>query len=336
MKSRVLYLDIIRILACVMIVSMHAPIPNTGLDNYILSADSYLTAPGIGLFIMVSGALLLPVNMPTKLFLKKRLIKITIPTLFWTFFYMMLLGFSHGWEQIELRRVLSVPFSYQFGDALWFVYMLIGLYFLAPILSPWLKQTGRRELEFYLVLWAMTLCFPYIHDYIDTDEDYRGMFYYFSGYIGYFLLGYYLRFYFKDENIWKCLLLLLVPVIIATILKILQMPVRFYESFWYLSLLVAMMSVAWFLLVKRINVVFDYTSRLHRFLAFLSNCCFGIYLVHLFIMRSLIWHWTWLHSLGVMQILIVTFLTMIGSFAVTWLISYLPGAEYVIGFRQKR
>ena len=68
MKSRIFYLDVIRILACVMIVSMHAPIPNTGLNSYILSADSLLTAPGIGLFIMVSGALLLPVNIPTKHF----------------------------------------------------------------------------------------------------------------------------------------------------------------------------------------------------------------------------------------------------------------------------
>ena len=71
MKERVLYLDIIRIIACIMIIAMHAPIPNTGLSSYVLSTDSLLTALGIGLFIMVSGALLLPVNMTTKSFLKK-------------------------------------------------------------------------------------------------------------------------------------------------------------------------------------------------------------------------------------------------------------------------
>ena len=336
MKKRILYLDLIRIFACFMIIAMHAPIPNTGLDNYVLSVDSYLTAPGIGLFIMVSGALLLTVNRPTFFFLRKRLKKIIIPTLFWTFFYMMLLGFSRGWELIELRRVLSVPFSYQFCDALWFVYMLTGLYFFAPILSPWLKQIGRREFKFYLVIWAITMCFPFIRNYIDTDEDYRGMFYYFSGYIGYFLLGYYLRLYLSVASIWKVLLLLLVPLFFATAMKIMEIEVSFYEMFWYLSIPVVMMCVAWFLLIKRLDMTYNETSKLHRFIALVSNCCFGIYLIHIFIMRSIIWHWTWLYSLGIMQIVIVTFLTFIGGLALTWLISYLPRAEYIIGFRQKR
>ena len=100
MKNRILYLDIIRILACVMIVAMHAPIPNTGLSSYMLSTDSFLTAPGIGLFVMVSGALLLPVSMPTNLFLKKRIVKIAFPTLFWTFFYLIVCWFDNGLEGI--------------------------------------------------------------------------------------------------------------------------------------------------------------------------------------------------------------------------------------------
>ena len=62
MKNRVFYLDIIRIFACIMIIAMHAPIPNTGLDSYVLSSISMLTASGIGLFVMVSGALLLPIS----------------------------------------------------------------------------------------------------------------------------------------------------------------------------------------------------------------------------------------------------------------------------------
>ena len=53
-------------------------------------------------------------------------------------------------------------------------------------------------------------------------------------------------------------------------------------------------------------------------------------------MRSIIWKWTWLYNLGAIQILAVTLLTFIASLGVTWLISYLPGAEYIIGFRQER
>lgn len=337
MKSRIFYLDVIRILACVMIVSMHAPIPNTGLNSYILSADSLLTAPGIGLFIMVSGALLLPVNIPTKHFLKKRIEKIAFPTLFWTFFYMLMRWYDYGFEVSEMwRSLLSIPFSSQFCDVLWFMYMLTGLYLLAPILSPWLKQTSKRELEFYLLLWAITLCYPYIRDYVGVNESHTGILYYFGGYVGYFLLGYYLRTYMKVWVIWKSLILLLIPLSIASILKIQQIPVRFYDSFWYLSLLVAMMSAAWFALVKRVDIVYNSASRLHRGIALVSNCCFGIYLIHIFVMRSVIWEWTWLYDMGFMQILLVTILTFFGSLGMIWLISYLPGAEYIIGFRQKR
>ena len=337
MKSRIFYIDIIRIFACVMIVTMHAPIPNTGINSFILSADSLLTAPGIGLFVMVSGALLLPVNMPTRLFLKKRIAKIAFPTLFWTFFYLIVCWFDNGLEGIDLCRVLlSIPFSSQCSVVLWFLYMLVGLYLLAPILSPWLKQTGKRELGFYLILWAITMCYPYIRDYVGVNESSTGILYYFGGYVGYFLLGYYLRTYLKLWTIWKSLILLLIPLSIATILKILLIPVRFYDSFWYLSFLVAMMSVAWFTMMMRVNIVYDSTSKLHRVVALVSNCCFGIYLVHIFIMRSIIWKWTWLYDMGAMQILLVTSLTFICSLGMTWLISFLPESEYIIGFKQKK
>lgn len=337
MNSRILYLDIIRIMACVMIVAMHAPIPNTGLNSYVLSTDSLLTAPGIGLFIMVSGALLLPVNMPTKQFLKRRMGKIVFPTLFWTLFYMLVYWFDHGYEGIDMwRMLLSIPFSSQFSVVLWFMYMLAGLYLLAPILSPWLRLTSKRELEFYLILWAITMCYPYIRDYIGVNESHTGILYYFGGYVGYFLLGYYLRTHVKAWAIWKYFMLLLIPLFVASIMKIQQIPVQFYDSFWYLSLLVAMMSVAWFTMVKRVDIDYDNTSRLHRGIVLVSNCCFGIYLIHIFIMRSIIWEWTWLYDWGIMQIFMVTILTFFGSLAMTWLISYLPWAEYIIGFRQKR
>ena len=62
MKDRVVYLDIIRILAILMVVLTHTPMPGLGTPGVVLSSISYLCAPGIGLFFMVSGALLLPVQ----------------------------------------------------------------------------------------------------------------------------------------------------------------------------------------------------------------------------------------------------------------------------------
>ena len=60
MKQRDLSLDLLRIVACVMVVVMHSPIPSDNSAGIILSSLSYFTAPCIGLFFMVSGALILP------------------------------------------------------------------------------------------------------------------------------------------------------------------------------------------------------------------------------------------------------------------------------------
>lgn len=55
--------DLLRLLACLMVIAMHAPLPDSAEGNGLfLSTLSYLTAPCIGLFFMVSGALLLPVR----------------------------------------------------------------------------------------------------------------------------------------------------------------------------------------------------------------------------------------------------------------------------------
>ena len=337
MKQRILYLDVIRILACVMIIAMHAPIPNTGISNYVLSTDSFLTAPGIGLFIMVSGALLLPVNMSTEQFLKKRFSKIVWPTLFWTLFYYIVAPYTDTVDRGSgLTSFLSIPFSTQFNSVLWFMYMLAGLYLLAPVLSCWLKQASRREIVFYLCLWGITMCYPLIRDYVIVNESHTGILFYFGGYAGYFLLGYYLNKY-VDLSIWKSLVLFVFPLLIAMIVKMSGTKVDFYDMFWYLSIFVAMMCIAWFMIVKRMRMTYDNYSQLHRGVVVVSNCCFGIYLVHIFIMRSVLWNWSFIQELsGIVQIGIVTILTFVGSFLITWFISYLPWADYFIGYKQKR
>ena len=335
--KRVLYLDFIRILSCVMIIAMHAPIPNTGMGSYVLSADSFLTAPGIGLFIMVSGALLLPVNMETMQFLKRRLKKIFFPTLFWTIFYMLVSSCNNELDRTDMfRSLLSIPFSNQFCGTLWFMYMLTGLYLLAPVLSPWLRQVGKKELKFYLFLWSVTMCYPLIRDYIHINESYTGILYYFGGYVGYFVWGYYLRTYVSEWKFWKCLLLLLIPIFIAIVTKVMQIDTNFYDMFWYLSIFVVMMSTAWFMLIKRINIWLEDTYRFHSYIIIISNCCFGIYLIHIFVMRSIIWKWSWMYDIGYLQILVVTLFTFIGSLFITWLLSFLPWAQFIIGFKRTK
>lgn len=71
-NKRNIHYDIIRIIACMMIVAMHSPIPNENANGFFLSALSYLSAPGVGLFFMISGALILPIHTDLKTFFRKR------------------------------------------------------------------------------------------------------------------------------------------------------------------------------------------------------------------------------------------------------------------------
>ena len=336
--KRFLYLDIIRIIACMMIVAMHSPIPDTGLGGVVLASDSLLTAPGIGMFVMVSGALLLPVTLSTKDFLKRRLNKVVLPTLIWSLIYYIVAPWSDTVGRGGgISGFLSIPFSAQFNSVLWFMYMLIGLYLLAPILSAWLIRASQKEVEFYLGLWGITMCYPILRNFVSVNESTTGILYYFGGYAGYFLLGYYLKRYASQIAPWKIVFLFAIPLGLAVVMKVMNVSVDFYDLFWYLSLLIAMMSCGWFIAIRQYSPQYDATSQLHRFIVSVSNCCFGIYLSHIFVMRGLLWHWDVLREMsGMTQIFTTTLLTFLGSLLLTWLISYLPGSAYIIGFKHKK
>ena len=96
-------------------------------------------------------------------------------------------------------NILHIPvnFGCEIGH-LWYIYMLIGLYLVTPIISPWLQQASKRELEGYLGLWIITTFLPYIHLVYpevlgEAFWNDTPLLYYFTGFIGYFILGYYLK-----------------------------------------------------------------------------------------------------------------------------------------------
>lgn len=107
-------------------------------------------------------------------------------------------------------------FSIPVAGHLWFVYMLVGLYLIMPMLSPWAERVGKRELQVYLGIWLFTTIIPLIRVYLGGEApvvtgtsgipniakfplwgecswNSYGTFYYLSGFVGYMLLGLYFR-----------------------------------------------------------------------------------------------------------------------------------------------
>ena len=318
-----------------MVVLTHSPKPYAA-DGYILSGISLLTAPCIGLFFMVSGALLLPVTVPTKLFLKQRLKKIVLPLLFWSLLYMAVDYGETGNTESFGRMLLSLPFSVQGNGVFWFIYVLIGLYFLAPVISPWLQKITRRELEFFLSFWLATMCYPLLRSFIDIDQKDTGILYYFSGYAGYFLLGYYLRHYAGRLPKGLQAVMLLLPPGIAAVCKTAGIELDFYDVFGYLSVMVAMMCVAWFVIIKQgTEKSRARNAVMRKMLTNFSNYSFGIYLIHIFIVRGVLWKFNLElipHGGGIAETFV---LGTVLSYAAIYLIAGIPKAEYLIGYRRK-
>ncbi len=343
-KERYFYLDIIRCLACFLVVVMHSMRGGNNANAVAYVALDTLAKPCNALFFMASGALLLPVKTSAREFLKRRLGKIIGPCLIWTIVYNLT---EVMWRKQSVSDMLSllvnVPFSDKAYGILWFVYVLIGLYILAPIISPWINTTDRREVKHLLHLWGVTLLLIIARNYVKFPADERHMLYYFGGYAGYFLLGYYVHKY--RPRISSALLILMVtlPFAVALLLRTSPfMAVDRWSVLGYLSLFTALSSLGWFSFVQKVTsssfLITDNRNQKKTFvrsmIVKISNLTFGVYLIHI-IVRNALWQFPFVISHGcIIELSLTISLSFLISLSLAWGISKLPYAQYIIGYKK--
>ena len=335
LKVRDISLDVIRIIACAMIIMMHSPHPLANAGNgMFLVLVSYLCAPGVGLFFMVSGALILGGNVVERKFdafsfLKRRVVRIGVPLAFW-----VIVGRS-----LEYVGVDNVE-----NGVLWFLYCMSGLYLLTPILRRWMGQATMREVEFYLAIWMVTLFVPVMRLFYpmmrflgyDVFVGDTSFLYYFHGYAGYYVLGGYMNRHYghKDSVLyrwrkWMFVPVLLLSILFPVVLKIMKVNVDFYNLFWYLGISVVLMYLALWMALKRMC---DRINRSPKWIATLSTLTFGIYLVHILVMRNVLWKMDWMVRLnGCVQTFVCFALTFTVSLVLCWGLSKVKYVRMVIG-----
>ena len=219
-NRREYWLDWMRVTACFLVMATHScePFYLGGEGSLILTeADALWVAvlnslprACVALFVFASAYLQIPLHYSTGEFFRKRAIRILPPFLFWTLVYALVWG-----EPVQNFKDLLLNFNYAAGH-LWFVYMLIGLYLIMPLLSPWAERVGKRELQAYLGIWLFTTLIPLIRQWAggaapviygpsgipnaakfplwgEASWNTYGAFYYLSGFVGYLLLGLYFR-----------------------------------------------------------------------------------------------------------------------------------------------
>jgi surface polysaccharide O-acyltransferase-like enzyme len=119
---------------------------------------------GVPLFIMLSGALLLAPKKETESirdFFKKRWVRVGLPFVFWAAIYFL-------WEIFVNHQAVTVN---SFIDGLltgpyfhfWYIYMLLGLYLLTPVLRVVIAHARREVLKLFLAVWfAGTAILPVV------------------------------------------------------------------------------------------------------------------------------------------------------------------------------
>lgn len=334
---RVLYLDYVRALACFLVCLIHAPISSDLSEGIYLAGASLLGLPFNGLFFMVSGYLLLPLKEDTGSFLLKRLSKVLFPTLFWTFFY-IILNVALGYSSLDdlWRIIFSIPFARQGTGWLWFMYVLVGLYLVSPVITKWIDSVPKKEFQMYLCLWLITCLYPIIGNYVEVMPGVENALYYFCGYIGFFLLGAYWKKYPPKLPMWVLMGLYVTALLVALIAKVADVRILAAQFGDYLSVFAICMCFSLFGMTERFEPFYERHTKLSALISNFSKCSFGIYLIHHFVNHQIINRQYLIETFGCpLQIVITTVLTVLISYVIIYAISWLPFAEYIIGYRQK-
>ena len=327
--SREVWIDWLRVIACFMVFVVHStePFYLGGQGSLILTeADAFWSSffdsfmrSCVPLFVIASSYLQFPVRYPTCEFFKRRAVRILIPFAIWTAVYAFVWG-----EPADNFRNLLLNFNYSAGH-LWFVYMLIGVYLLMPLLSKWAETVEKKELQIYLGICLFTTLIPILRDWVsghavtvvygpsglprqalfplwgEASWNAYGLFYYFSGFLGYLLLGLYFR-RFVGELSWKKTLLVAVPCYLVGfavtfggfLFRVYEsaagvFPVEglvekavWWETTWCNDTIgVALMAVAWILVIKKIKAEGKFYQKV---LLPVSKASYGMYLMHLLIL----------------------------------------------------
>ena len=374
-NQHIVWLDVVRFIAMFTVVCCHCTdpfnfypgtAPNIGEIKLWGAIYGSVLRPCVPLFVMITGALLLPVRGDASTFYKKRIPRVFYPFLIWSVLYNLfpwitgLLGlnpqiildfFPYAGEEVmqlsfsvSLEYILMIPFNFSIlAVHMWYIYLLIGLYLYLPVFSAWVEKASERAKLMFLLAWGVTLLLPYYYQFVSNylwgtcSWNSFGMLYAFAGFNGYLLLGHYLK---NLEWSLKKTLAIGIPMFAVgyavTFLgfrHITALPEYTDEMlelfFTYCSLNVVMMTIPVFMLAKKVKVN---SERMKKALANLTVCGFGIYMIHYFFTGPSVVLMRAIDMPIGLQIPVAAILAFAVSWGLVWLI-YRAGkvAKYIVG-----
>ncbi len=295
-KERFLWADVLRVMAIAAVVIVHVAADIITEWRSVprgawWAANLYdsLARGAVPIFVMLSGALLLPQAESFRDFFKKRLRRILVPFIAWTAFYLLWQKFfyepSLGFQE-AVRRAACGEVHFH----LWFLYLITGLYLLVPFLRVFTAHATRRGLFYFL-----GLCF-FVASLVPFWENLDALFFHTGlrfripleaaqGFTGYFLLGFVLLRGSKPSFLPVADLVRLGTFLVCffgsgwVVFHAGRFPALFYDN---LAPNVVLYAASCFMIIKETVTRLEpkWNAGVKRAFGGLSAASFGIYLVH--------------------------------------------------------
>ena len=366
--NRVVFVDYVRVVACFLVMLVHASenfyaadasglagnvslLVNESNRFWVAFYDGTLGRISVPLFMIVSAFLLVPMKPGYTMtsFYRRRLMRVVPPMLVFMLAYtfLPLAWGAMTWEQ-SLADLAHLPLNFpSMAGHLWFMYPLISIYLIIPVVSPWLERASARDERVFLALFFISSFTPFIHKFITPEVwgecfwNGYGMFWYVSGYLGYLVLAHYVRVHIQ----WNRAKRLRIGAVAAVVGMLFT-----GWSFWMMGtpgvlIDTPMLEWAWEFCTPNVIIatfgVFLLFSCIERkstspMVAELSRLSFGMYLIHLFFVSLFASYFVngnpaepLIHV--AIAIPVIAVLAFVSSAVSIKLLSYLPGSKYIVG-----
>eukprot|EP01116_Phalansterium_solitarium_P019127 TRINITY_DN5258_c0_g1_i1.p1 TRINITY_DN5258_c0_g1~~TRINITY_DN5258_c0_g1_i1.p1 ORF type:complete len:426 (-),score=157.80 TRINITY_DN5258_c0_g1_i1:119-1396(-) len=352
-KEAMDWVDLVRVVGCTLVIYGHTithltlvhPLPALkGAELVMFSISTALPFCGVPLFFMLSGYLLLPRPQPPVAdYYQRRIPRILLPMVVWSlaYYFWDIYFYDNSFSLAELgNKVLTSYLS----DHLWFLYVMFYLYLVTPLLSLVVQHGEKSILMLVVGLWFISD--PINASFFGNAAELKFQLQGFRGtWIGFYLLGGLSSFYprFGNKRIGALSIFFLLSLLLLSYTNYIYAYFHNDPPRWDWRFViqfgapVTLMSTPLFYMVRHLGQSSWYTSKpsLLRFMKTLADHTYGMYLLHMMVQDVTAYFsisenmyrdtTTWV------SVPLFTFVLMLGSFAITYVLKRLPYVGALVG-----
>ena len=339
--KRILYLDEVRSLAIILVVLGHiVRMYSKDFTSWLICSGIFsLTRIGVPLFFTVSGALLLTRKHVIMEFLEKRFKRVVLPFAFWIIVY-LILGVVIWHYTFTPKYCFDVILgSNGISSLFWFIWSLIGIYLLIPMISSFIREYGDFAFKYLIIITIVLSLFATVGFFQiqQAKFEFRVIYNFFSV-LGYFIMGSYIHnTEFKMSRLKSFFLGIILFIIgiaghffliYSTGLGGIELkPVDYFNIFVFLEtigLFITFKYASVDMISSKIKPIKE--QKLGEVILLFSSCSFGIFFSH-YILTLYLFKFGFMHSWpahGLKYFPISCILIIVSCWIFIWLMSKIP------------